>query len=122
MEECWQHINADNAQLVGEECASSARPPYHTHSHPSCLPAAPVPPPALVSSIHPLTHFLLCPPPHPLTPGTPDLLMVVKAECAKAGWPLGANTPAAALLISRLAQEGRPHRWGLWEEGVGVGA
>jgi hypothetical protein len=43
-------------------------------------------------------------------PASPDMLMVLRLDSQRRGFPVGANNPSVGLMMARLAQECRPHR------------
>jgi hypothetical protein len=43
-------------------------------------------------------------------PASPDMLMVLRVDSQRRGFPIGANNPSVGLMMARLAQECRPHR------------
>jgi hypothetical protein len=38
------------------------------------------------------------------------MLMVLRLDSQRRGFPVGANNPSVGLMMARLAQESRPHR------------
>lgn len=43
-------------------------------------------------------------------PAAPDMLVVLRMDSQRRGFPVAANNPSVGVMVARLAQECRPHR------------
>jgi hypothetical protein len=107
-------VSAD-VQTSGTTGAAAARGaamarggrPAHTRRRRQRRPPPPPPPVLAIPFVNPLLPPQPTPPPKK-TPGTPDLLVMVRADTQRRGFPLRHNTPSAGVMAARLARRCRP--------------